>query len=71
VGPAKQPDRLLAAFAALARREKRAELVFAGPVEDAEAERLKGVAGAFGVSDRVRFTGELAEEELYGWMTRA
>jgi glycosyltransferase involved in cell wall biosynthesis len=71
VGPAKQPDRLLAAFAVLSRREKRAELVFAGPIEDAEAERLKGVAGGLGVSDRVRFTGELAEEELYGWMTRA
>jgi glycosyltransferase involved in cell wall biosynthesis len=71
VGPAKQPDRLLAAFAVLGRRETRAELVFAGPIEDAEAERLKGVAGGLGVSDRVRFTGELAEEELYGWMTRA
>jgi glycosyltransferase involved in cell wall biosynthesis len=71
VGPAKQPDRLLAAFAVLTRREKRAELVFAGPIEDAEADRLKGVARALGVSDRVRFTGELAEEELYRWMTRA
>lgn len=71
VGPAKQPERLLAAFAVMSRHERRAELVFAGPIEDAEAERLKGVAGGLGVSDRVRFTGELAEEELYGWMTRA
>jgi glycosyltransferase involved in cell wall biosynthesis len=71
VGPAKQPERLIAAFAELSRREVRAELVFAGPAEDVVVDRLQGVACALGVSDRVRFTRELPEKELHGWMTRA
>jgi glycosyltransferase involved in cell wall biosynthesis len=71
VGPAKQPDRLLAAFAEFRRRDERAELVFAGPVEDVEAERLGRLAVSLGIANRVRFTGELTEDELYGWMARA
>jgi glycosyltransferase involved in cell wall biosynthesis len=71
VGPAKQPERLIAAFAELSRREAEAELVFAGPAEDAVVDPLKRVAGALGVSDLARFTRELPEKELHGWMTRA
>ena len=71
VGPAKQPDRLLNAFAEFIRRDERAELIFAGPVEKVEAERLGRLAGSLGIVNQVRFTGELTEDELYGWMARA
>jgi len=71
VGPAKQPEKVLAAFAELLGLEPEAQLVFAGPVEPQEEARLSRVADAIGVADRVCFTGELTEDDFYRWITRA
>jgi glycosyltransferase involved in cell wall biosynthesis len=71
VGPTKQPDVVLEAFARLAEREPQAELAFVGPVEQSEARRLAERAAALGVGDRVRLTGELDEDEFQASIARA
>jgi len=71
VGPSKQPEKLLQAFARLPEHERRAELVFAGPIEASQRDTLGQVAEALGVGQRVRFTGELGEREFGDWIARA
>ena len=71
VGPSKQPEKLLQAFARLPEHERRAELVFAGPIEASQRDTLGQVAEALGVGQRVRFTGELGEREFGDWISRA
>jgi glycosyltransferase involved in cell wall biosynthesis len=71
VGPTKQPDVVLEAFARLAEREPEAELAFVGPVEHSEARRLAERAESLGVGERVRLTGELAEDQFHASIARA
>jgi glycosyltransferase involved in cell wall biosynthesis len=61
--PHKNLDRLIRAFAALGNGGARLAMVgHAGR----ETERLRALAGACGVGDRVRFTGWVSDEDLEG-----
>jgi glycosyltransferase involved in cell wall biosynthesis len=64
VGPAKQPEKLIEAFARVLVDLPEAELVFAGPLEEVQRRPLHDLAEKLGIGRSVRFTGELADDEF-------
>lgn len=69
--PTKGPDKLLEAFALIAREFPDSYLVLAGPDEYGLEQTLRARAQAMGLTTRVRFPGMVAGEEKYDLLGRA
>ncbi|MFT3817657.1 MAG: glycosyltransferase [Rubrivivax sp.] len=67
--PIYRPERVLAAFAAWARRRPALRLVVAN--DGSLRPALQAQAAALGLADRVRFVGRLDEQTQAGWYARA
>lgn len=66
--PKKLPDRLLSGFAALARRDASARLVFVGGSEDGAGPAVLEEAGRLGLASRVSVTGRVSVEGYRRWL---
>jgi len=70
--PLKGVHHLLAAFAEIAAEYPAAELVIAGrPQNKSYVSDLQREIGRLGISDRVRFLGEVSQQDLARWMNRS
>ena len=66
--PKKLPDRVLSGFAAMARRDASARLVFVGGSEEGAGPAVLEEAGRLGLAGRVTVTGRVAAEDYRRWL---
>ncbi|MDB5377209.1 MAG: glycosyl transferase family 1, partial [Rubritepida sp.] len=66
--PKKLPDRILSGFAAMARRDASARLVFVGGSEEGAGPAVLEEARRLGLASRVTVTGRVAVEEYRRWL---
>ncbi|TCH97686.1 glycosyltransferase [Roseococcus sp. SYP-B2431] len=66
--PKKLPERILSGFAALARRDAAARLVFVGGSEEGAGPAVLEEAGRLGLASRVTVTGRVVVEDYRRWL---
>ncbi len=71
LGPSKANDALVDATPGIVAALPNAQVVFAGPVEDAWGQALLRRAIALGIADHIGFTGALSPGAYGDWMRRA
>lgn len=67
----KLPERILAGFAALVRRDPEAQLAFVGGSEDGVGSAILAEAGRLGLARQVRVTGRVPVEAYRRWLAAA
>jgi glycosyltransferase involved in cell wall biosynthesis len=71
VDPIKQPNKLVHAFAALAKADPFLMLALVGPVSKELADELKALGAGLGLQGRLLVTGRVGAEAYLGWLNRA
>lgn len=71
VDPAKQPEKLLRAFARMAEGRPALRFAFVGPVSTSLADELLVLASRLGVADRVQVAGRVGPDVYSEWLDRA